>query len=426
MSQSINLYNQLAKNKLFSKSINFDLKRIKLILKKLDHPERKLKNVINIIGSDGKYSLLTSLKYFLEANKQKTSAYISPSLRDIKERFWMGNNFLSYKKIKETIKIIEKQKINLTIFEVLTVIFILNASKQDNNYNLIEAGALFAKDSTNVFNFPKIQIVVNINKQHLNFLKKKTLNEVINQKVNFLSNFTNIYVGKQAPRVLVRIKKLLKRNKSSIQYSNVWKLKKINNSFFYKERKTKIKLSTKYIHSKGLLENLCLAIKIALDLKIKKKIIIKTIPKIKFQARIDYIKKGKLINRLRKNEKILIDGCHSEISAKNLADYLRTIKIPVYGIWGMKKNKEPDKFIKKFKGIFKKIITIPIENDSSCLSNKLLFKISKNNNYMTEISNSLEEALKKISSKEKKIICIFGSLYLCGNFLNKNKIKYED
>ena len=64
MSQSINLYNQLAKNKLFSKSINFDLKRIKLVLKKLNHPEKKLKNVINIIGSDGKYSLLTSLRSF--------------------------------------------------------------------------------------------------------------------------------------------------------------------------------------------------------------------------------------------------------------------------------------------------------------------------------------------------------------------------
>ena len=35
MSQSINLYNQLAKNKLFSKSVNFDLKRIKLVLQKL-------------------------------------------------------------------------------------------------------------------------------------------------------------------------------------------------------------------------------------------------------------------------------------------------------------------------------------------------------------------------------------------------------
>ena len=38
---------------------------------------------------------------------------------------------------------------------------------------LVEAGALFAKDSTNVFDFPLIQAIVNINKQHLNFVKKK-------------------------------------------------------------------------------------------------------------------------------------------------------------------------------------------------------------------------------------------------------------
>ena len=420
MSQSINLYNQLAKNKLFSKSVNFDLKRIKLILQKLNHPEKKLKNVINIIGSDGKYSLLTSLRYFIEANHQKTSAYISPSLKDIRERFWMGNNFLSYKEIKKTIKIIEKQKINLTIFEALTVIFILNAARKNNDYNLIEAGALFAKDSTNLFDFPKIQAVVNINKQHLNFLKNKTLNEVVYQKVGFLSNFTNIYIGKQKPLVLKKIKQLLKRNYSLIQYSNSWKLIKLNNNFFYKNKKIKIKLNTKYIHSKGLLENLCLAIKIALDLKIDKKIIIKTIPKIKFEARIDYIIKGRLTKKIYKNEKLLIDGCHSETSAKNLANYLKTLKIPIYGIWAMTKNKNPDRFIKQFKGIFRKIITIPIENESATLSNQLLFKIAKKNNYNSETSKSFEEALKKISSKKKKIIVCFGSLYSAGNILNKN------
>ena len=421
MSQSINLYNhQLAKNKLFSKSVNFDLRRIKLILQKLNHPEKKLKNVINIIGSDGKYSLLTSLRYFIEANHQKTSAYISPSLKDIRERFWMGNNFLSYKEIKKTIKIIEKQKINLTIFEALTVIFILNAARKNNDYNLIEAGALFAKDSTNLFDFPKIQAVVNINKQHLNFLKNKTLNEVVYQKVGFLSNFTNIYIGKQKPLVLKKIKQLLKRNYSLIQYSNSWKLIKLNNNFFYKNKKIKIKLNTKYIHSKGLLENLCLAIKIALDLKIDKKIIIKTIPKIKFEARIDYIIKGRLTKKIYKNEKLLIDGCHSETSAKNLANYLKTLKIPIYGIWAMTKNKNPDRFIKQFKGIFRKIITIPIENESATLSNQLLFKIAKKNNYNSETSKSFEEALKKISSKKKKIIVCFGSLYSAGNILNKN------
>ena len=173
MSQSINLYKQLANHKLFNKTINFNLKRIKLVLKKLNHPERKLNNVINFLGSSGKFSTLFSVKSFIEANKQTVTAYISPSLKDIKERFWIGNRYLTHQEIKQSIKIIEKLKVPLTIFEVLTVIYIMNASKQNTNYHLVEAGALFAKDSTNVFDFPLAQVIVNINKQHLNFLYKK-------------------------------------------------------------------------------------------------------------------------------------------------------------------------------------------------------------------------------------------------------------
>ena len=111
-SQSISLYNQLAKKKLFKKTVNFDLKRIKQALNKLENPERKLKNVINVIGSDGKYSVLNSLKYFIEENNQTSSAYISPSLKDIKERFWMGSSYLSYSNIRRSLKKIESLKLN--------------------------------------------------------------------------------------------------------------------------------------------------------------------------------------------------------------------------------------------------------------------------------------------------------------------------
>ena len=167
--QSISLYKLLANHKLFNNTINFDLKRIKLVLKKLNHPERKLNNVINILGSSGKFTTLHSLKCFIEYNNQTATAFISPSIKSISERFWMGERYLTYKEIRHSIKIIEKLKVSLTIFEVLTVIFIMNASKQNVAYNLVEAGALFAKDSTNVFLFPLAQVIVNINKQHLNF-----------------------------------------------------------------------------------------------------------------------------------------------------------------------------------------------------------------------------------------------------------------
>jgi folylpolyglutamate synthase/dihydropteroate synthase len=332
----------------------------------------------------------------------------------------MGNRYLTHQEIKQSITLIAKLKVPLTIFEVLTVVYIINASKQKTEYHLVEAGALFAKDSTNVFDFPLAQVIVNINKQHLNFLKKKTLDEVVYQKVGFLSNFTQIYVGKQRPDVLTKIKNNLKNNKSKINYPNSWKLLKKNKHFFYRDKKNKIKLNTKNIYSKGLLENLCHSIKIALDLKIDMKVIERTIPSISFEGRFQYLKKGKIKNKLFNNEQIMLDGAHAEADAKNLANYLRKIKVPKYAIWAMMKNKEPNLFIKQFKGVFKKIITIAIENEKNCMSAKDLEIIAKKNQFNVDKANNFNEAISKTTSKDKKLIVCIGSLYNVGNILNKN------
>ena len=420
MSQSINLYKQLANHKLFNKSVNFGLKRIKLALALLGHPEKKLKNVISVVGESGKFTTLFSLKSFIEASNQNVTTHISPSLRDIRERFYMGEKYLSHKEIKKTIKQIEKLNIPLTIFECLTLVYIINASKINVDYNIQETGALWRLDSNNIHDFPKIQICTNINKQHLNFLKRKTLDEVIKEDVGFLSDFTNIYIGKQSPYVLRKIKTYLKNNKSIIIYPNAWKLTKKSDQYYYQDRKYKIKLNTKNVYSKGMFENVCLAIKVALDLKIDKKTIQKTLPLLSFEGRFQYLNKGKIKNRLHKNEIIMIDGAHATADAQNLAAYLKNIKIPKYGIWAMTKNKEPDLFIKKLKGVFKKIVIMPIENETNSVSVNKLYKIAVKNKFKAEKSNNFTEALKKISSKEKKLIVCFGSLYNCGNILNKN------
>ena len=420
MSQSINLYKQLANHKLFNKSVNFGLRRIKLALTLLGNPERKLKNVISIIGESGKFTTLFSLKSFIEANKQKVTAHISPSLRDIKERFYMGNRYLSHREIKETIKQIEKLNIPLTIFECLTLIYIIRASKTNADYNIQETGALWRLDSNNINDFPKLQICTNINKQHLNFLKIKTLDEVVREDVGYLSNFTNIYIGKQTSYILKKIKNNLKNNFSKIVYPNTWKLIKKGDLYYYQDKKIKIKLNTRNVYSKGMFENVCLAIKVALDLNINKKVIQRTLPYLSFEGRFQFINKGRIKNSLHKNEIIMIDGAHATADAKNLSTYLKTIKLPKYGIWSMTKNKEPDLFIKKLKVIFKKIVTMPIENEINSVSAKELYKIAIKNKFNSEISKNFAEALKKISSKEKKLIVCFGSLYSCGNILNKN------
>ena len=166
-----------------------------------------------------------------------------------------------------------------------------------------------------------------------------------------------------------------------------------------------------------------LAIKIALDLNINPRVIQKTIPKIFFEGRLQYINRGKLRKYVNKNEKILLDGAHSNTSGKNLYDYLKTLKLPIYCIWGMQKNKFPDEFLRNFKGIFKKIITVKIPNEKNSCTADELKAISLKQKYNTKTALDFRDAIKKITSNEPKIICFMGSLYFVGSILKDNYFK---
>ena len=418
MSQpSKKLYQKLQKQ--YSRRINLDLKRIKKVLKKLNNPEDQLGNIINIIGSDGKNSVLTSLKYFLEANNQKVNSFTSPHLYDVRHRFWLGNRFISLKEIKKYKNIIERTKTKLTLFELLTCIYILAAGKtRFDSYNLIESGLLFKKDSTNLWSSPLAQVVTNINLQHQEWIHPKTIDEICRQKVGYLSENTKIYTGKQKLRTSKIIRNILEKNPSEKTVYGSWKIINKNKKKYYEDKKNLIKLHSKYINSDGLWENVGLAIKVALDLGVDVKIIKKTLPKIQFEGRVQFVK-GKLTKNLKKT-KILVDGCHSDESTKNLARFLRKFKVPIYGIWGSLKNKNPDKLIKNFSRVFKKIITIKIPNEPSAMNSFELSKIAEKNNFQTLHSKNIKDALKKFSTDEKKIVVVFGSLYLVGSILSMN------
>ena len=94
--------------------------------------------------------------------------------------------------------------------------------------------------------------------------------------------------------------------------------------------------------------------------------------------------------------------------------------MPIYGICGIQKNKDPNQLIKNFKGIFKKIVTIKIPNEPSAMNSFDLRRIALRYNFEAIESDNIKDAFRKISTKEKKVIVIFGSLYLVGSVLSMN------
>ena len=86
----------------------------------------------------------------------------------------------------------------------------------------------------------------------------------------------------------------------------------------------------------------------------------------------------------------------------------------------MQKNKFPKDFLKNFKGIFKKIVTVKIPNEKNACSAEELKSIAEKQKYNVEKAINYKEAIKKLTSSKSKVICFFGSLYFIGSVLKEN------
>ncbi len=421
ISQAEKFYQKLQRQ--YSRKINLNRSRIFAALDKFNiDPDININgSIFQCIGSDGKNTLVQTILNILKENKKKVTTFTSPAIISPLDRIFLKNKFITLKQFKVMADKIISTRYKLTLFEVITLIYLLTIKKvKDIDYHIVEAGAGFNHDSTNVWRFPTAQLVTNINLQHRELFGVKTIKDICKIKCEALSHNTNIYIGKQNPKTLKIIKKILDKNPSKKYfYGRDFKLKKRRNYYLYSDQKGALKLKAKHIYSEGLWENVALGVKVCRDLNIDKKVILRALPKIILIGRLQFIKKGKLRKLLHVKEDLLLDGCHSEASIKNHVKFLKNINKPKYAIWSLMKNREPEKYIKYLK-CFKKIVVIKVPNEKNSCSPILLKKIADKNNINCIAAPNIQTAIKKISSKESKCISIIGSLYTAGSFLNLN------
>ena len=421
ISQAEKFYQKLQNQ--YSRKINLDRSRIFLALKKLNiDPDTDLSGkILSCLGSDGKNTVVQTILSILKENKKKITTFTSPSITSPLDRIFIKDKFITLKQFKTAANKISASGCKLTLFEVITLIYFVTINKIKNiDFNVVEAGAGFNHDSTNVWQFPSAQIITNINLQHRDLFGVKTINDICKIKCEALSHYTNIYIGKQNPKTLKIIKKILSKNPSQKYfYGTNFKIKKNKNYYLYSDKKGVLKLKANQIHSEGIWENIALGVKVCRDLNIDKKVILRGLKKIQLLGRLQFIKKGKLRKLLYPMEDLLIDGCHSEVSIKNHIKFLKSINKPKYAIWSLMKNREPEKYIRNLK-CFEKIVAIKIPGEPNSCSPKLLKKIADQNNINCTVLPNIQKAIKSISSKKPKCISVIGSLYTVGKVLNLN------
>ena len=414
---------------LHPKSIDLSLDRIKRLLKDLNNPEKKISNVIQVVGTNGKFSVCTSLREIFETAGYSVNMNISPSLRRFNERYYFLGKYISDDELCDLL--IETEKINnnksITFHEFICACFFLQASRNESDINILESGLFFRLDASNVLEKNIASIITPIGLDHKDFLKKGTIDEIVFEKCSGLLNDSKIFISEQKNNVLEKIEKIILNNNSDkIIFGKNYNYKKNTTGFLFKDNLGEINLPFPNLTGDFQISNVSTAIATVRSLnqfKITNSHIKKSITKIRSEGRLQEITEGKLRDYVSKNNQILIDGAHNTLAASAIEKYLKNLNSgkKIIMLLGMMANKEHKEFIQIFKDRVHSIIALNIPNQINFINKEKLSKIAESCGIPSRTEHSIKTALKN-AAKENSNAIIFctGSLYFAGEILNLN------
>ena len=415
---------------LHPRSIDLSLHRIQRLLKSLSNPEKKLQNCIQVIGTNGKFSICSTLREIYETAGYKVNMHISPSVRKFNERYYFSGEQINDSRLYKLLNEVEKanQSQPITFHEIVTAAFFLEAARTKAHINILEAGLFFRLDASNVLDKNIASIISPIGMDHKDFLKEGTVDEVIFEKCSKLLNGSKIIVSEQTSlEILNKINKTIQSNTSKkIISGKDFRYEKTPNGFDFIDNSGSLSLPKPNMLGDFQYGNISTAIATVKELdqfKVSQSHIIIALSKIKTEGRLQKILNGKLRSYISNNNELILDGGHNTLAASVLTKYLDTLdkNKKIYMILGMMANKDHAEFISQFKNKLRLIIAVDIPNQKNFIKKEKLNQIIETIGIKSKTGTSIQSSLQFIAKEdENAIIFICGSLYLCGEVLNLN------
>ena len=390
---------------LHPKIIDFDLNRLKLLMNKFDNPQNSLNNVIHIAGTNGKGSTAAFLKEILEAHDLSVNIYTSPHLINFNERIRINKKLISNRNLINILEEVELKNNHkpITFFEITTAAAFIAFKRFPSDINIFETGLGGRLDATNIIEHKKLTIITKIGFDHEEFLGNN-IGKIAKEKAGILRKNVPVIIAKQskneALKTLINAAKQL--NSMPIEVKKIAKNTKLSlvGDFQYENA------STAFTAAKFLMPSISIY-------KVRQ-----ALAKTCWSGRIQTLNDGKIFN-IRKNVTV-IDGSHNQDGAIVLEQYLHKNSLGKWNIIiGMLNNREVKDFVEIFKNHINQIyaITIP-ETINSHSALDIKYKLDTLG-FNTNVSNSLEDALKKADNRIPLLIT--GSLYLAGHALKFNE-----
>lgn len=404
-------------------------------LAKVGRPEKKLK-CVHLAGTNGKGTVCAALSTILGLAGYRVGVYTSPHLSCVRERFRIGDEYISEESFanigSRICEVLGEDQI--TYFEFTTALGFLWFAESAVDIVLLETGMGGRLDATNVVT-PLVSVITSVSMDHEAYLGD-SLTAIAGEKAGIIKPGIPVVSAAIHEEVTPVIEGTCRQNEAQL-YS-------FRQDFDYESREDGAwlwrggevfdgrEIGPLYSTSPSLVqqENESLAIAVLLLLEkhgfsADKKSIVTGISKVFWPGRMEFFEKqypgvngsGKTAQASRKL-RYLLDGAHNVAGVNNLA---RTLEDRFEGsnfiaIWGAMADKDLTATLERMVPLFSKIFITQPDSERSATPEQIISLLPAAERDkaagISEVAGALAAA--QDAADENDIIVIGGSLYLIG------------
>ena len=358
--------------------VDLSLDRIKVALQKLGNPQKSLK-YIHVAGTNGKGSVCAMLDSILREAGYNVGLYTSPHIYNYTERIKINGKEILREDFAKIFEEIFALNINLTEFEILTIIMFLYFKRKNVEIVILETGMGGRFDATNIIEKNLCSIITQVDLDHTERLGK-TKGEIAFEKAGIIKPKCPVITSMGYEEIRDRADEL----DSMLLFTSPFVPQEFVEA-----------LSLKGLHQ---IENLALVLTTInyLFKEIDEKIIKRGLSKVKNPCRFEYLPQKNLI----------IDASHNPNGIKALRenlDYFFPQQKRRY-IFGCLKNKD-----------YKKMMEILFKDDDEVYLNSFDYYNACSYEELEKACPVIAEKYQGQILKTDKLNIICGSFYMIGN-----------
>lgn len=407
---------------LHPKLIDLTLDRVWRLLARLDHPERRLRNVVHIAGTNGKGSTLAMLRAGLESTGQTTHAYTSPHLVRFHERIRCAGSLIDEDELSAVLDecLTANGPDPITYFEITTVAGLLAFARNPADWTLLEVGLGGRLDATNVIEAPRLCIITPVSIDHQQYLGD-TLEEIAGEKAGILKRGVPCIVGPQTEGALEVIEARAARLGAPLLiYGQHWHVWEERGRLIFQDETGLRDLPLPNLPGPHQILNAGSAIAALRHLGQPDQTLEAAVTSAVWPARMMRLRDHPIAMSLPGAE-IWLDGGHNAAAGLAIAATLETMaprKTVV--ICGMLNTKDIRGFLAPLEPFAERFIGVSVPDTEATLSAEDTVVAARSVGMSAETAPDVAEAIRRIkASNPTARVLICGSLYLAGAVLGR-------